>query len=137
MSQRQITPCEQVRRLVEATCSNDTSQRQIASSVNGEFFVKITLQHNFVAATCCKKSNQTEFMRVVAATKFHCRDKHFHKISPVHTKRFVAAICRCDVSPRHVVATCQSPDLFTRSDLLSRLVAATCRLVCTEVLVWS
>ena len=47
------------------------------------------------------------------------------------------AICRCDVSPRHVVATCQSPDLFTRSDLLSQLVAATCRLVCTEVLVWS
>ena len=60
-------------------------------------FVKIVvsaLQQNFVAATCCKKSNQTEFVRLVAATKFCCRDKDFHKISAVHTKRFVAAMCR-------------------------------------------
>ena len=54
----------------------------------------LSLQQNFVAATCCKKSNLTEFVRLVGATKFCCRDKDFHKISPVHTKRFVAAVCR-------------------------------------------
>ena len=32
--------------------------------------------------------------RHVAATKFCCGDKDFHKNSPVHTKRFVAATCR-------------------------------------------
>ena len=60
-----------------------------------EFLWKsLSLQQNFVAATCCKKSNQTESVRLVAVTKFCCRDKDFHKISAVHTKRFVAAMCR-------------------------------------------
>ena len=75
-----------------------------------------SLQRNFVAATCCKNSNQTEFVRLFAATKFSCSDKDFHKISPVHKKRFVAAMCRRDMllqlvaGPVHtewsVVATC-------------------------------
>ena len=57
--------------------------------------VKISVSATeFVAATCCKKSNQTEFVRLVAATKFCCRDKEFHQISPVDTKLFVAAMCR-------------------------------------------
>ena len=46
---------------------------------------------------------------------------------PVHTKRFVAAMCH---------ATCcsnLSPDMYTPSDLSSRSVAATCRLVCTDL----
>ena len=69
-------------------------QRQIASFVLEKFCENLSLQHNFVAATCCKKSNQTEFVPLVAATKFSCRDKDFHQISPVHTRLFVAAMCR-------------------------------------------
>ena len=78
-------------------------------------------QHNFVAATSRKKSNQTEFVRLVAATRLCCRDKDFHKNSPVHTKRFVAATCRRNVllqlvdGPVHRVICCR--------DLLLQLVA--------------
>ena len=56
-------------------------------------FVKIVVS----ATEFCRSNmlqNQTEFVRLVAATKFCCRDKDFHKISAVHTKRFVAAMCR-------------------------------------------
>ena len=51
----------------------------------------------------------------VAVTEFCCRNKshNFPKNSPVHTKRFVVATCRLTV-------------------LLQR-VAATCRLVCTDL----
>ena len=82
-----------------ATSCSNTLQRHVAATnplVWTEKFLwkSLSLQQNFVAATCCKKSNQTEFVRLVAATKFYCRDKDFHQISPVHTKRFVAAICR-------------------------------------------
>ena len=70
----------------------------------GEFLGKsLSLQQNFVAATSRKKSNQTEIVRLVAATKFCCSDKDFHKNSPVHTKRFVAA----KRAPHHVAATCR------------------------------
>ena len=83
----------------------------------GEFLWKfLSPQHNFVAATSRKKSNHTEFVRLVAATKFCCIDKDFYKNSPVHTKRFVAATCRRNVllqlvaGPVHldwsVAATC-------------------------------
>ena len=41
-----------------------------------------------------KQIRQNLYVRLVAVTKFCCRDKDFHKISPVHTKRFVAATCR-------------------------------------------
>ena len=51
-------------------------------------------QQNFVAVTSRKKSNRTEFVRLVAVTKFCCGDKDFHKYSPLHTKRFVAVTCR-------------------------------------------
>ena len=71
--------------------------RQIALCEPEKFCENLSLQENFVAATCCKKSNQTEFVRLVAATKFCCRDKDFYKISPVHTKRFVATMCRRDI----------------------------------------
>ena len=92
--------------------------RQLVTATNTlyvlENFVKIlSLQQHFVTATCCKKSNQTEFVWLVAVTKFCCRDKDFHKISPVHLKwlslQQVAAashqtcthgvICRCNLSP--------------------------------------
>ena len=55
-------------------------------------FVKI-----FVSATefCrCNKSQKKKIVRLVAATKFCCSHKDFHKRSPVHTKRFVAAKSR-------------------------------------------
>ena len=57
---------------------------------------------HFVAATSRRKSNQFEFVRLVAATKLCCSDKDFHKNSPVHTKRFVAATCRRDALQRLV-----------------------------------
>ena len=41
-----------------------------------------------------KDQIRQNFVRLVAATKFCCEDKDFHKISPVHSKRFVAAMCR-------------------------------------------
>ena len=51
----------------------------------------------FVSATSCKKHNQTESVQLFAATKFCCRDKDFHKNYPVHAKRFIAAMCHCDM----------------------------------------
>ena len=43
---------------------------------------------------------------------------------PVHTEWYVAATCCCNLSP----------DLYTRTDMWPRLVAATCRLVlCTDL----
>ena len=88
---------------VAAACRGQTTQRQIAPSCVLENFLwkSLSPQQNFVAATCprtTKKSNQTEFVRLVAATKSCCRKKDFfHKNSPVHTKRFVAAMCRRNV----------------------------------------
>ena len=58
----------------------------------------------FVAAISRRKSNQFEFVRLVAATKFCCSDNDFDLNSPVHTKRFVAATCRCDLLQRHVAS---------------------------------
>ena len=42
---------------------------------------------------CTGRTNSVwfDFLQRVAATKFCCRDKDFHKNSPVHTKRFVPA----------------------------------------------
>ena len=132
------------------SCSNK-SQRHVTAInrfvCSGEFVWKcLSLQHNFAAAICYKNSNQTEFMRLVEATKFCCRDKDFQKISPLHLKRLVTAMYRCNMclqlvaGPVHkewsVAATCccnWSPDLLTRSGLSSRLVAATFCLVCTDL----
>ena len=56
-----------------------------------------SLQQNFVAATSRTNSVWFDFLQHVAATKFCCRDNDFHKNSQVHTKRFVAAMCRSDM----------------------------------------
>ena len=56
-------------------------------------------------------------------------DGHFHKNSPYQYKQ-------SGLSLQCIAATgcCnQSPDLFTRSDLSPRRVAATCRLVCSDI----
>ena len=59
-----------------------------------KIFVSAT---EFCRSNMLQKFNQTEFVQIVAATKFCCKDKYFHKNSPVHTKRFVAAMCRRDM----------------------------------------
>ena len=68
----------------------------------GEFLRKsLFLQQNFVAATCRKKSNQTEFVRLAAATKILLQMQRFsQKFSSTHE-----AICHSDVSPQRVAAT--------------------------------
>ena len=117
----QITPCVQVWRLVAATRCADTSQRQITSCVLENFCETLCLRNNFVAATRRKKSNQTEVVRLVEATKFCCSDKDFHKNSPRP---------RSDLSLQRVVATCccnLSPIPTLRSVHTRRQVAATNR----------
>ena len=80
---------------IAATYRRDKSLR-----VNWIFWWKsLSPQRNLIAATCRKKSNQTEFLRLTAAAKFRCRDKDFHKNSPVHTKRYVAATCAATSRP--------------------------------------
>ena len=90
-----------------ATSCSNTVRRHVAATnrfVCTEVLWKsLSPQENFVAATSRKKSNQAEFVRLVAATKFFCSNKDFHKNPPVRTKRFVAA----DVSPRRVGTTCR------------------------------
>ena len=80
------------------SCSNTVRRHIVATNrfvCTGEFLSKpLSPQQNFVAVTSRKKSNRTEFVRLVAVTKFCCGDKDFHKYSPVHTKRFVAVTCR-------------------------------------------
>ena len=73
------------------------------------------------------------------------RQRFFYKNSPVHMKPFVAGMFRSNVllqlvaQPAHmelsVAITCcckLSPDLHRQSDLLLRLVAATCFPTCTH-----
>ena len=63
----------------------------------------------FVSATeFCRRDKSHkfclfDFLQHVAATKFCCRDKDFHKIF----SSTLEAICRRDVSSRHVGATCR------------------------------
>ena len=49
--------------------------------------------------------------------------KIFHKNSPVHTKRFVTASCRCNVLPQ----------LAARCDLSPQRVALAYRIVCSNL----
>ena len=81
--QLEILRSVNTRRQVAATCRSDILWRQIASCV----------QQNFVAEKRDTNSVWFDFLRLVAATKFCCGDKDFHKNSPVHTKGFVAATC--------------------------------------------
>ena len=50
----------------------------------GEFLWKsLSLQQNFVPATSCTTSNWFDFLWLVAAIKFSCEHRDFHKSSPV------------------------------------------------------
>ena len=75
------------------------------------------------------------------------RQRFFYKNSPVHMKPFVAEMFRSNAyvllqlvaQPAHtelsvdITCCCKlSSDLHTQSDLLPRLVAATCRPTCTH-----
>ena len=92
------------------SCSNKVRRHVAATNrfvCTGEFLWKsLSPQQNFVAATSRKKSNQTESVRLVAATKFCCSDKDFHKI--LH-------YIRSGLSPQHFAATCRlvCTDLYT------------------------
>ena len=84
------------RRLVAATRWGDTSQRQ-------NFCENLCLRSRILSR--CNKSqkvNRTESVRLVAATNSVAATKIFTKFSRTHE-----AICRCNVSPRHVAATCR------------------------------
>ena len=87
---------------VTATCRGYTNTTTNLSAVcTGEFLWKsLSPQQNFVAATCrrTKKSNQTEFVRLVAPTKFCCRKNDFF------TK--ILRYTRSDLSLRRVAVTC-------------------------------
>ena len=103
------------RQQVAATCRSETLQRRITCEL--EKFVKI-----FVAATEFCRHNKSHrfsliwFFATCRSDKIWCRDKDFHKNSPVHTKWFVAATChltlllQLDARPVHmewsVAATC-------------------------------
>ena len=89
------------------SCSNKVRRHVTATNrfvCTGEFLWKsLSLWQNFVAATSRKKSNQTESVRLVAATKFCCSDKDFYKVlhytrSDLSLQR-VAATCCCNLSP--------------------------------------
>ena len=60
---------------------------------------------HFVAAICHTNSNQFEFVRQIAATKFFCSDKHF----------------------------VMSPEVICCSNLSSRCVALICRILCLSL----
>ena len=75
---------------VAVTCCSDKSLRLYWKS-----FVKIFVAATeFVATTSPTDSVWFDFLWLVTETKFCCRDKDFHKNSPVHMKWFVAATCR-------------------------------------------
>ena len=85
-----------------ATSWSNMLRRHIAATnrfvCTGEILWKsLSLQQNFVAATSRTNSVRFDFLQHVAATKFCDRDKDYHKISPVHTKRFFAETCRHDM----------------------------------------
>ena len=89
---------------VAATCCGDTSPQQIASSVLEKFCENLCLCNRILSPRQVTQNTVWfNFLQLVAATKFCWRKS---KNSLVHTNRFVTATCP---------------------------VAATCRLVCTDL----
>ena len=99
------------RRQVAVTCRGDTSQRQIASWVLGNFCQNLRLCDRILSqqhvARNQIKQNLCDSLRHKILLQLQGQD--FHNNSPVHTKRSVApqqvaactygVICRCDLSP--------------------------------------
>ena len=102
-------------------------QRQIASFIPENFCENLCLCNRILLSQqVVQIQSDLIISRLVAATKFCCGDKDFHKHSPCRPHQ---AICRYDVTPQRVA---ESPDLHTRSDLSPRRIAATCGLVCSD-----
>ena len=91
------------RRLVAATRWGDTSQRQIASCVLENFCEIFVSAAEFCrAATSRKKSIRLNLCDLLQRQILLQRQRFSQKFSRTHE-----AICRCNVSPRHVAATCR------------------------------
>ena len=82
---------------VAAICHTATSQRQIALCVLDNFYENLCLHNRILSQQHVTKNQIIQFVQLVGAIKFCCRDKDFHKSSPVHTKRFVTVMCHCKV----------------------------------------
>ena len=66
--------------LIAAIGCSDKSPGVNASTFGGKLIRILSSRQNFVAATCRTKSNQFDFVRHVATTKFCRGDKIFNKI---------------------------------------------------------
>ena len=115
-------------RQVAATRCSDTSQRQIASCVLENFCENLCLRNIILLLQQVAKNQIRQNL---------C-DLLLRQNSVAETKIFTKSFLytRGDLSLRRVAVTycCnQSTNLYTWSDLSPRLVAATCRLVCTDV----
>ena len=102
MSPWQITPCLQVQRKVAAIHCFDKLLHVYWSlhfCENLYLHIYIYMRNRILLLQqVTKKSNDTEFVWLVAGTKLHCRDKDIiHKNCPLYTKRFVAVMCHRDM----------------------------------------
>ena len=122
-----------------ATSCSNTVRRHIAATnrfvCTGEFLGKsLSLQRNFVAATSCKKSNQTEIVQLnCCSDKIQLQRQRFsQKFSSTHD-----AICCCDVSPHRVAATCRlaCTDLKRKENEITTAVSRTYENA-THIIAW-
>ena len=104
MSPWQITPCLQFQRKVAAIhCFNKLLHVYWSLHFCENLYLHIYIyiyMHNriLLLQQVTKKSNDTEFVWLVAGTKLCCRDKDIiHKNYPLYTKRFVAVMCHRDM----------------------------------------
>ena len=83
------------------SCSNKVRRHVAATNgfvCTGDFLCKsLSPQQNFVAATSCKKSNQTESVRLVLATKIFTKILQYTRSDLL--LQCVAATCCCNLSP--------------------------------------
>ena len=97
---------------VAATKWGDTSQRQIASCVLENFCENLCLRNRILSLQQVAKNqirlNLCDLLRRQILLQ---RQRFSQKLSGTHE-----ATCRCNVSPRHVAATCRlvCTDLYTR-----------------------
>ena len=82
---------------VAAICHTATSQRQITLFVLDNFYENLCLRNRILSQQHVTKNQIIQFVQLVGVIKFCCRDKDFHKNSPVHTKQFVTVMCHCKV----------------------------------------
>ena len=81
----------------QATRYGDTSQWQIASCG----LEKFCIVKEFVSAMC-RTNSVIWFAATCCCDKILLQRQRLHKNYPLHK-----AICRCDMSPRHIAATCR------------------------------